>query len=229
MEYREERKYLCSDYELEILKHRLRAILPYDTHQEDDCYLIRSLYFDTRDDQCFYENEAGVDDRKKYRIRTYNNSDRKIRFEIKEKSHGKTKKTSYALSREECDLFIAGNYRPDIGSSSVLNQIAIKEHLHLLRPVVTVEYERTAFTYPIGNVRITFDRNLSASPDISAFFAEHPIKYPVMPAHFHVLEVKYDELLPDFISQTLELNQLNQTSCSKYYLCRKACDTMDML
>lgn len=64
MEYREERKYFCSDYQLEILKHRLKAILPYDVHQKDSSYTISSLYFDTADNQCYYENSAGVDDRK---------------------------------------------------------------------------------------------------------------------------------------------------------------------
>lgn len=229
MEYREELKYFCSDYDMEILKHRLQAFLPYDTHQKDDCYLIRSLYFDTFDDQCFYENAAGVDNRKKYRIRTYNRSDQKIQFEIKEKQRGKTKKTSYSITREECDSFLLGQSVPDISTSPVLNQILVEEKIHLLHPVVIVEYERTAFTYPAGNVRITFDRNISALPNITDFFVEHPVKYPVLPTHQHVLEVKYDELLPDFIAQTLELGNLNQTACSKYYLCRRACDSTGSL
>lgn len=229
MEYREELKFFCSDYELEILKHRLRAILPYDAHQTDDCYMIRSLYFDTADNQCFYENAAGVDDRKKYRIRTYNNSTEKIQFEIKEKLHSKTKKTAYAMSLDECMLFIQEHHSPQISDSPVLNQILMEEQMHLLRPAVIVEYERTAFTYPIGNVRITFDRNISAIPDVTDFFSEHPLKYPVLPAHQHVLEVKYDELLPDFIAQTLELETLSQTACSKYFLCRQASDMTDTL
>lgn len=229
MEYREELKFFCSDYDIEILMHRLRAILPYDVHQKDDCYLIRSLYFDTFDNQCFYENAAGVDNRKKYRIRTYNNSDQKIHFEIKEKTHSKTKKTSYPLTRKECDSFLEGTGNLTVGSSPVLNEIFMEEQLHLLHPVVTVEYERTAFTYPVGNVRITFDRNISAIPKIPDFFSAHPAKRPVMPSGVHVLEVKYDELLPDFIAQTIDIGNLRQTACSKYYLCRQACDTLDLL
>lgn len=229
MEYREERKYFCSDYDMTILMHRLRAILPYDIHQQDGCYTIRSLYFDTSDNQCFYENEAGVDNRKKYRIRTYNNSDQKIQFEVKEKRNGKTKKSSFPLTRRECESLMHGEFISCPEDSSVLNQVFLAEHLHLLHPAVTVEYERTAFTYPIGNVRITFDRNISACPNTRDFFADHPLKYPAMPWHEHVLEVKYDELLPGFIAQALELNNLRLTSCSKYYLGRKACDVTNIL
>lgn len=50
-----------------------------------------------------------------------------------------------------------------------------------------------------------------------------------MPTHEHVLEVKYDELLPDHIAQLLELDTLTQTACSKYFLCRQACDITNQL
>lgn len=223
VDYREELKFICSDYDMEILKHRLHAILPYDVHQQKGCYHIRSLYFDTSDNACFYENLAGIDDRKKYRIRIYNRSNQTIRFEIKEKLHGKTKKISHMLTPAECEHFIRGHFSDNFCDSPVLNRICIEERLHLLHPAVIVDYERTAFTYPVGNVRITFDRNLAACPTVTDFFAENAVRYPAMPLHEHILEVKYDELLPDFIAGALELGNLTQASCSKYALCREAC------
>ena len=42
-----------------------------------------------------------------------------------------------------------------------------------------------------------------------------------MPTGKHILEVKYDELLPDFLYQLMSLGSLQQTAFSKYYLCRK--------
>ena len=45
---------------------------------------------------------------------------------------------------------------------------------------------------------------------------------PVLPAGLHVLEVKYDEFLPDFIAKQLEIGILRQTAFSKYYLGRMA-------
>ena len=223
MVYRQELKFLCSDYEMEILKHRLRAILPYDSHQTGDSYSVRSVYFDTADDRCDYENRAGVDERKKYRIRIYNGSDQKISFEIKEKLRSRTKKHSLALTRPEADALLAGNYFSDICDSSVHNEIFLMEHIECLSPAVIVEYERTAFTCPISNVRITFDRNLSASAATSEFFAARFARYPIMPVHQHILEVKYDRILPGYIAQALELGTLQHTSCSKYSLARQAC------
>lgn len=107
--------------------------------------------------------------------------------------------------------------------------LIVQEHLQFLHPAVIVEYERTAFTYPIGNVRITFDRNISAIADPLGFFSAQNARIPVLPTHEHVLEVKYDELLPDHIAQLLELDTLTQTACSKYFLCRQACDITNQL
>jgi len=42
-----------------------------------------------------------------------------------------------------------------------------------------------------------------------------------MPIGQHLIELKYDEFLPDFIKELLELNNLQRTTFSKYYLCRK--------
>ena len=226
MEYRQELKFLCSDYELEILKHRLQAILPYDSHQIGESYSVRSLYFDTADYRCCYENEAGVDGRKKYRIRIYDGSDQKITFEIKEKLHSRTKKLSHVLTRAEADSLLAGNYVPNVCDSAILNHFFSVERTDRFLPSLIVEYERTAFTCPIGNVRITFDRNLSASAETKEFFSGQFARCPIMPAHQHILEVKFDGLLPGYIAQVLDLGTLMHTSCSKYYLAHQACHYM---
>ena len=42
-----------------------------------------------------------------------------------------------------------------------------------------------------------------------------------MPFGEHILEVKFDELLPDFIYSAVQTEGLRQTTYSKYYMCRK--------
>jgi len=92
-----------------------------------------------------------------------------------------------------------------------------------MRPKAIIEYERTAFVCDSGNVRITFDRNIMASRSCTEFFNPSvPAMTPVLPTGMHVLEVKYDEFLPDYIAGTLELGNLQRTAFSKYYLGRKA-------
>jgi len=86
--------------------------------------------------------------------------------------------------------------------------------------VVIVEYDRVPFVHPDGNVRITMDLNISSSNQIERFLEPQIARRPVMPAGQHILEVKFDEFLPDYIKNSLELGNLRQTSFSKFYLCR---------
>ena len=73
----------------------------------------------------------------------------------------------------------------------------------------------------MGNVRVTFDRNIRSSSVIGSFLENGLFVRPVMPVGQHVLEVKYDEFIPDYIKDSLEIGSLRQTAYSKYYLCRK--------
>ena len=92
-----------------------------------------------------------------------------------------------------------------------------------MEPKVIIAYERTAFVHPSGNVRITFDRNIMASRNREEFLEDRVSgMVPVLPAGMHVLEVKYDEFLPDTIAQQLEIGKLRKTAFSKYYLGRLA-------
>lgn len=84
-----------------------------------------------------------------------------------------------------------------------------------------VAYERTPFVYGPGNVRITFDRNIGSSTDVGSFFDSYLPLRPVLPVGKHILEVKYDEFLPDFLYSVMNLGSLTQSAFSKYYLCRK--------
>lgn len=83
-----------------------------------------------------------------------------------------------------------------------------------------VEYERTAFVEPVGNVRVTFDKNIGGTTEIKTFFDEYIPAVPALPAGVHILEVKYDEFLPDYIKEILEIGSLRRTSFSKYYYTR---------
>ena len=106
-EYRHEYKYLCSGLQLKVLEKRLCALLRPDPHAgASGTYLIRSVYFDTPDNTCYYENENGVDPRAKYRIRTYNCSDRRITLERKIKRRGMTHKDAASLTRAQCEQML---------------------------------------------------------------------------------------------------------------------------
>ena len=81
MYYRNEWKYLVTDADLAVLGARLKVLLPMDKHQTGSAYAIRSLYFDDLQNSCLRENEAGVDDRRKFRLRLSNGSAERIQRE----------------------------------------------------------------------------------------------------------------------------------------------------
>lgn len=90
-----------------------------------------------------------------------------------------------------------------------------------MRPVVIVDYDRVPYIYRLGNVRVTLDHNLSSSNQLQSFFDPMLVKRPVMPAGMQLLEVKFDEYLPAHIYRALQIENLQHTAFSKYYLCRK--------
>lgn len=223
IDYRVENKYLVTDADLMLLAGRLKNVMPQDIHQEGDCYEIRSLYFDDAWNRCLDENEAGVDQREKYRIRIYDPASQVIHLEIKEKNRGLTQKRACDLSRQECLDILAGTLPLRLDERAPLNRLQMQMRCAGMVPKVIIAYERTAFVHPSGNVRITFDRNIMASRCCDDFLeARVSGMTPVLPAGLHVLEVKYDEFLPDVIAQQLEIGKLRKTAFSKYYLGRLA-------
>ena len=221
--YRHEFKYLCSYGELMMLKVRLQGLVSLDTHVgESGVYNIRSLYFDDCYDTCYRENEAGTDPREKFRIRIYDHSSERISLELKRKVRGKTQKLSCLLTEEQCRGLMEGEI-PVLqeNSPALLRKLCLLMQTRHMRPKVIVEYERVPYVYPHGNVRITMDENISASNRTDRFLERQIPLRPILEAGQHILEVKYDEYLPDGIYRTIQSGNLRQTAFSKYYLCRR--------
>jgi hypothetical protein len=202
----------------------MRGILSPDPHADiNGEYRIRSVYFDDYSRTSFHENENGIDPREKFRIRIYNLSADRISLEKKKKKQGMTGKESCRLDYETCCRMLKGeSIREKLGSNSLLDEWILASECRLLRPVMLGEYVRTPFVYRLGNVRITFDRFITASAQCDKLFEEQIAKISVLPAGYHVLEVKYDDFLPDVIYQLLDSGHLLQSTFSKFYLGCKA-------
>lgn len=221
--YRHELKYVCTAAQLALIRGRIHHLIPLDPHVSDTgMYNIRSLYFDDYYNRCYYENENGTDPREKFRIRIYNGSTDKISLELKKKERGKTLKLSCPLTQEQCRTLMRGEVLPDSKDyDPVLQKLLLQMKTTLLKPKIIVDYDRVPYVYRLGNVRITLDQNISSSNRIETFLDKEIYKRPIMPAGWHVLEVKFDEFLPDYIKSVLQLDSLRQTAFSKFYLCRK--------
>ncbi len=220
--YRHEFKYLCSGAQFQMLKVRYAGLLKPDPHAgPEGIYSIRSLYFDDYYDSCFRENEAGTDPREKFRIRIYNHDSSRISLELKRKVRGKTQKLSCPLTESVTRQIMEGEIpEAEKDAPALFWKLVLQMRTKLLRPKVIVEYERTPFVYACGNVRITFDEAIRSSDRFDLFLDERLPARLIMPAGQHVLEVKYDEYLPDAVYHLTGLENLRQMAYSKYYLCR---------
>ena len=223
MEHRVELKYLVSELQLTFLQKQLEQIMAYDKfHPDGEPYIIRSLYFDDLYDSCLQENENSTDYREKFRIRTYNGESSVIHLETKEKIHGYTRKRKENLSYEDCMCYInKESVALKAEDGDLKKKLYACIQLSHYQPVQIVEYERVAMVEPCGNVRITFDRNIGGTNRIDTFFDEILPVTPALPAGQHILEVKYDEFLPDTIKSVLNGISLHRVSFSKYYYTRR--------
>ena len=221
--FRHEYKYMIDAAQQVILKQRCQGLLFRDIHAgQDGTYQIQSLYFDDSSNRCYFENENGVDPRAKYRIRYYNQDTAHLKLEKKSKVHGMTRKESCHLTPQECKILMEGGMvtvTPDM--EPIKKRLLTELRLLALQPKVIVTYRRTPFVYQAGNVRITFDERITSSTKIGQFLETSRIERPILPTGASVLEVKWDELLPEYMKNYLALETLQWSNFSKYYLCRK--------
>lgn len=225
--YRSELKYICMEHDLELLKNKISNLLCIDPNSnENGKYNIHSLYFDDYKNTCMKEIDSGDFKRSKWRIRYYNNLEKNVYLEKKEKLFGKCYKRKCTLSIDEYNSIINGECMDVFWHTDqkLLKQFIIDIITRDFKPKVIIDYERFAFVDSILNIRITLDTNISASYDIDNFLNSNYIKYPIQNTKYHVLEVKFDDILPSYIKNIFYSYNFNQTSFSKYYLGRKKVD-----
>lgn len=221
--YRHEFKYFCSEGQLAILSARLKGIMQADSHAgREGRYHVKSLYFDDMDDRCLMENEDGTSPREKYRIRIYDNSRDRISLECKRKENDKVNKKSCLLTMGQFE-YLAYGYRTEEAEQlpDLAKRLMVLKKCSGMQPKVVVSYERTPYVCKNGNVRVTFDRHIASSSNVRDFFSVGVGRRQVLPTGWQLLEVKYDEYLPDHIYRALSLANMQRVTFSKYYLCRR--------
>lgn len=220
---RHELKYHITPAELHVLRSVLTPVMQVDPNgNERNEYHIRSLYFDTINDDALQEKIAGVGNRKKYRIRIYNFSDRQIKLECKSKYGDLISKQSVSIPRELADQLIAGD--PDglqRMRHPLLHDVFREMRTRLLRPAVIVDYVREAYIHPAEEVRITFDKQLRTGLFSCDMFNPMLPTYPVFDDPVEILEVKYDEFLPSYLQAILSGVTAQRSAISKYTWCRR--------
>lgn len=220
MDGRHEWKQEISLGDMFALRQRLSAVAQPDPNAPEGRYVIRSLYFDTPNDRALREKLDGVNRREKFRLRLYNGDCSNIYLEKKSKADSLSFKRRQAVSAGEVRYILDGriDWEPE-ADRPLLKELLLKMKNQGLRPKTVVEYTREPFVYFPGNVRVTLDYGIRTGLSIGEFLNEDCLTVPAGDAPA-ILEVKWDEFLPDVIRDAVQLRGRRSSSFSKYAQCR---------
>jgi hypothetical protein len=210
---------------MDRLRTDLLKYLDYDgyaSRRPNKEYTVRSIYLDTLGFNCYYEKLDGLQTRKKFRIRGYNTSEEnnQIFFEIK-------RKYDNFISKSRAGFYFHNLYEVLQNHQNVpsLTERAADDfeyfyfhyQLRHLEPKVLVVYEREPFECKFGSqLRITIDKNLrSKAVDTFLQLYDSDRLLDVYRSDF-VFEVKFFQVLPQWINRVLEKYDLTRLAVSKY-------------
>lgn len=215
---RHELKYFISELEYRILARRLKSVLPADPYNTSgDGYFIRSLYFDTIGNKAFWEKEAGIELRKKYRLRIYGLDAKKVKFEIKNKFNNQIYKETATINREDALEVEKGNYEVLLKyNNQILNKIYYEFKKEAYGPVVIIDYLREPYILPFNNIRVTFDRFLRSNDSCFSIFKKDLVVKSFLKPGVTVLEIKYNEVIPAWLKRILQIQKFEMSAISKY-------------
>ena len=220
MDLRHEWKHRIAPGDLPVLRARLGAVLTPDPYAAGGSYHIRSLYFDTPADTALREKLDGVNRREKFRIRCYNRDFSLIHLEKKSKQNGLGTKEKAPLTPGQVRALLDGNTSWMADSPEPLvRELYVKMTLQGLRPRTIVDYTREPFVYGPGNVRVTLDYDLRTGLRCTDFLAPDCVTIPAAD-NTAVLEVKWDQFLPDVVRDLVQIPGRRTAAFSKYAACR---------
>lgn len=227
---RYELKFLLPCSAKKRLSDEIRFALRPDTHGNDQgCYRISSLYYDTRHLETYWDKLDGVLQRQKFRLRYYGRPQEEPEasfFEIKHRYNNCVSKERLRLTPEKAASLLRGesgldelaeDHPRNQADKAMLTRLLHFHQLRPLHPVLIVSYLREAL---VGihepDLRVTFDHYLSAHGArdyLSPGFSDEPAF--LGPEQF-ILEVKFDQNLPRWLQQRLVSEQLRPIRFSKY-------------
>lgn len=221
MIYRNEIKHVIDAGDKAAICANMRAVAKSDEHAgSDGSYCVRSLYFDSPSDRALREKIDGVNEREKFRIRYYNGDPSVMRLEKKVKRNGLGYKVSADITAEEAQRIINGDilWMASSGRGLII-ELYSKMKSQGLRPKTIVDYKRTPFVYAPGNVRVTIDENIRTGLRCTDFLNPGCVTVPASNGVI-LLEVKWDEYLPDIIRRAVQVKNRRAGAFSKYQICR---------
>lgn len=211
-------KYVMPSSYVDALIPDLLRYMDYDKHSKGDYYKLYSVYFDTINWDSYYEKIAGIEHRKKYRVRSYYptlKEDDPVFIEVKEKEKDIILKRRKDIPYGKLDDFVNNRY---YDHDPILDEWRFHIMRENLRAKILIEYERLPFV-PKGrqDIRVTIDRNLAYAmmKDRKINFGAKTKSVESMREHC-VVEIKFKNFLPLWTHQLIQKYNMRNDAFSKF-------------
>jgi hypothetical protein len=221
-------KYIISPAAVPALREFIQPFMAPDRYAarwDGNRYGICSLYLDGQGLPLYQQTVGGEKNRFKLRVRTYDDDpDSKVFFEVKRKLNNIVSKQRAALPREEATRLLdrgVNGWMEGLPAEAIddLNCFALYADLTNARPLVRVKYMREAYESRGGDpVRVTIDTDLMHSVTLNHELGHETGRWVTTPVTGSILELKFTELYPEWISDLVHVLGLKQQPVPKYVL-----------
>jgi hypothetical protein len=231
--WREEFKYWASLSQLDRIREIIAPFVrpdPYTDGSSSPEYVVRSIYYDGKGFDFYYQKIEGLRLRKKLRVRGYNHgsADSTVFFEIKHKLDRRVFKERAPLPIELGRSLLCCPHVSGVDTDQAWprgTRIAADRFLWLKRklglmPVMLVVYNRKAFVgAENGRTRVTIDTNLRSLlfPSEDDLYADSRLRTAVDGKA--ILELKFNGSMPSWMMALVKAERLTPVSISKYCIC----------
>ena len=225
---RYECKYLVPPHQIDSLRHWVALFVEPDRYAAacpGHAYQLASLYLDSTELRLYQMTECGLKNRFKLRIRSYSDEDSSpVFFEIKRRIDRTIRKSRVMLGREVACSLLGGRARAsDLAEGD--DRHHLETFLWLMRsvaagPVVRVRYSREAYESASNDrVRLTLDSALSFAETPDHSFSLNDGIWRTVPVRGTVLEIKFTDCFPQWVSEMIRRFELEKIPFSKYGHC----------
>ncbi len=212
--YRFERKFVSSQLDYKGLEQliRLHPAFFKEIYWERQ---VNNIYFDTPALRYFFDNVVGKSERRKIRIRWYNDQDGIIEkpiLEFKIKSGTLGRKVSFELAPIDLNADLEFDYFQKIFKSSNFPE-SVMEELRVLKPSLLNKYTRRYYRSADHHFRFTIDFNLQyfdfSQVSIAMGIGKRDLENTI-------LELKYDQEYDDEATEITQHLPIRMSKSSKY-------------
>lgn len=218
-------KYLVDRTTRTALTEDLRAFMRPDAHAgPDGSYVVRSMYFDTRDYMSYHEKMAGTAVRHKLRARAYGEDPSQtphVRLEVKSRYLNYIQKITVDVPRDEYCAIEDDLKRRVLprswggNGSDSMEFFRLQQQLNM-EPVVLIQYRRQAFERrELNRVRVNFDDQLLATRNLELLGPLRGARSLLKYGHA-IFEIKVDNVLPYWLHMLISKHDLQNEAISKY-------------